>query len=549
MARVGASLARLGCTDVRIVSWPDGPDKGDAADFDGTDDELAALLDGAQPLVATPTPDGAEVLGEVEGFIRRYVATGDAEADTLTLWTAHTYAGEAAEATAYINITSAEKRSGKTRTLEALALLTAKPWLTSRTSPAVLVRKLDRDGPTLLLDETDAAFKDGGDYAEALRAVLNAGHRRGGVASLCVKAGGDFELRDFAVFGAKAFAGIGQHLPETVRDRSITIELRRRAPNETVERFRRREADTAAAPIREALARWTAAHLDALRTARPEIPDALDDRAADGWEPLLAIADAAGGDWPARARRAALVLSAGEGREDDSLGVRLLRDVRAVFHGAERLSSANIVAALVADESAPWGDLRGKALDVRALARLLRRYRIKPHLMRMGGSDTPARGYRRNDLEDAWARYLEKTVTSVTSVTPDRNDVTAVTAVTANLGVREQEACALCGSLDIAGWTPVGDREAEPRCEAHYVKVTGSPLVAAVVEAGARIIARRRWKLLPSDDVDPDAPGYAESWALTRANGKPRCRDCGLGLSVVAVGDQCDRCAAKAATA
>ena len=217
MQLTGDALRRLGCADVRLVRWPDAPDKGDAADFHGTDAELTALLDGAQPCETTPTPDGAGVLGDVRAFLRRYVATGDVEADTLTLWTAHTYASGAAEATAYLNLTSAEKRSGKTRTLEALALLTASPWLTSRTSSAVLVRKLDRDGPTLLLDETDAAFKDGGDYAEALRAVLNAGHRRGGVASLCVKAGGDFELRDFAVFGPKAFAGIGQHLPETVR--------------------------------------------------------------------------------------------------------------------------------------------------------------------------------------------------------------------------------------------------------------------------------------------------------------------------------------------
>ncbi|MCH7810781.1 MAG: DUF3631 domain-containing protein, partial [Chloroflexi bacterium] len=278
--------------------------------------------------------------------------------------------------------------------------------------------------PTLLLDETDAAFKDGGEYGEALRAVLNADHRRGGVASLCVRAGGDFDLKDFSVFGAKMFAGIGlTHLPETVRDRSISIELRRRAPDETVERFRRREAEAAAAPLRDSLLEWTASCLDNLKDARPDMPDVLDDRAADGWEPLFGIGDAAGGDWPERARRAAITLSTGGDRDDESLGILLLRDVKAIFDNrdTDRLPSADIVSALLADEGAPWGDLRGKELDVRRLARLLKRYKIKPHVIRIG-DETP-RGYDAADFTDAWNRYLE------ISATPDRNDVADVADV------------------------------------------------------------------------------------------------------------------------
>jgi hypothetical protein len=201
--------------------------------------------------------DGAALLDELAGMIHRYVVLAREQADAVALWVAHTHALEAASATPYLSITSPEKRSGKTRLLEVLELLAARPWLTGRVTPAVLVRKVDRDRPTLLLDESDAAFKGSQEYAEALRAVLNTGHRRGGVASLCVKSGGDFDLRDFGTYGPKAIAGIGR-LPDTVADRAIIISLKRRAPTEPIERFRRSIADAEAKPLRAMLTAWAA---------------------------------------------------------------------------------------------------------------------------------------------------------------------------------------------------------------------------------------------------------------------------------------------------
>src|SRR5262249_10767854 len=156
-----------------------------------------------------------------------------------------------------LSITSAEKQCGKTRLLEVLSLLVAKPWLTGSVSKAVLVRKLDEQQPTLLLDESDAAFAGDREYSEALRAVLNFGHSRAGVASLCVGQGASIQCKDFRVFCPKAIAGIGK-LPDTVADRSIPIRMKRRAASESVERFRRRHLDTEANEIRTHLARWTA---------------------------------------------------------------------------------------------------------------------------------------------------------------------------------------------------------------------------------------------------------------------------------------------------
>ena len=135
------------------------------------------------------TKTGAELLENLIAFIRRFVVLSETQALLIALWIIHTHALDAADTTAYLNIHSAEKRSGKTRLLETLDLLVARPWFTGRVTSAVLVRKVAAETPTLLLDESDAAFNGNREYAEALRGVLNAGFRRGGVASLCVGQG------------------------------------------------------------------------------------------------------------------------------------------------------------------------------------------------------------------------------------------------------------------------------------------------------------------------------------------------------------------------
>ena len=151
----------------------------------------------------------------------------------VTLWTAHTHAIEAFDCTAYVQVTSATAESGKTRLLEALDLVVAKPWMTGRVSPAALVRKIDADSPTLLLDESDAAFNGEQEYAEALRGILNTGYRRSGKSTLCIGQGTSLTFRDFSTFSPKMIAGIGR-LPDTVASRAIRIELRRRTKTEPV---------------------------------------------------------------------------------------------------------------------------------------------------------------------------------------------------------------------------------------------------------------------------------------------------------------------------
>jgi hypothetical protein len=356
-----------------------------------------------------PHLSGAEILDRLVGFIRRFVALSYVQAVMVALWVIHTHAIDAADCTPYLHIKSVEKRSGKTRLLEVLALLVARPWLTGRVSAAVLVRKTADEQPSLLLDESDAAFKADKEYAETLRGSLNAGFRRGGVTSLCVGQGANLSYRDFPVFSPKAIAGIGR-LPDTIADRAIPIELRRRAPGEDVERFRQRKVEPEAVPLHSAAAAWAEANLRALAEAEPELPDELDDRAQDIVEPLLAIAEAVGDEWPDRARRAAVALLTGEQRDDaESLGVRLLRDIREVFdgEGKDRLSTNTILEKLHGADEAPWGSLRGEPLDARGLARLLKPYGITPKKLREG--DQTFKGYQRAFFEDTWSRYLPTT--------------------------------------------------------------------------------------------------------------------------------------------
>jgi hypothetical protein len=348
------------------------------------------------------------LLDGVEAFVRRYVVLNDEQGVAVTLWIAHTHAIAAADCTPYLQINSATKRAGKTRALEVAEQLVARPWLTGRTTAAALMRKIDADSPTLLLDESDATFQGPQEYAEALRGSLNSGYRRTGKATVCIGQGAAVRAHDFSTFCPKAIAGIGK-LPDTIADRSIRITLRRRTKLEPVNRWRERDGQREAAPLRKALAEWAGGAVPALRDARPELPQTLGDRAMDVLEPLLAIAEAAGGTWPTRARHAAVALM-GES-DDDSIGVQLLEDIREIFTDdavgpGDALPSSEILKQLSDRETRPWATWsKGKPITGHALARLLKPFGVVAGgPMRIGGE--LLRGYRRAAFEDAWERYL-----------------------------------------------------------------------------------------------------------------------------------------------
>ncbi len=354
-------------------------------------------------------PSLAVQLSAVEDFICRYVALPSPhERVAVTLWVAHSHLVEQFETSPILAITSAEKRSGKTRLLDCLELLVPTPYRAVTPSEAVVYTILaQRPRPTLLLDEVDAIFGRGNaNLYEGIRAILNAGNRAG-TPVLRVKMDGGRRVEAFDVYGPKAVAGIGD-LPDTIADRAIPIRLKRRSRSEPIERFRRRVAAAEAAAI--------AYDWEALGTLGTDgtVPDELGDRAADSWEPLIWIADAAGGGWPRRSRLAAIALSSEE-TAPATLGDRLLGDIRHVFGDTSYLPTAELLNGLCRLEAAPWSDWNGKTLTARALAQLLEPYRIGPKNPRLPG-ERRARCYYRNDFLDAWSRYLPESVPAVPTV-------------------------------------------------------------------------------------------------------------------------------------
>ena len=382
---------------------------------------------------AEPAP-GAALLDDVETFIARFVSFPSEHAlVSTTLWAAHSHLMGALDSSPRIAFLSAELGSGKTRCLEVLELLVPRPLHVANTSPAALFRAVGADDAgscTLLHDEVDTVFGPKARDNEDLRGLLNAGHRRGATVMRCeIRAGGTPVPVQSEVFAAVALAGIGD-LPDTLLSRSIVIRMRRRAGTERVEPFRRRFQAEPGHALQSQLAAFAAEHTTRISTIFPVMPEGVEDRDADVWEPLLAVADAAGGDWPHRARAAAVAhVTAGREGSARSLNVQLLADLRLIFteSGQETIPTAELLHALNALDESPWGDLFGKALESRGLARRLKTYGVKPLNVRK--LDQVLKGYSRADLYDPWLRYLpamapvsstggDPSPTSATSATP-----------------------------------------------------------------------------------------------------------------------------------
>jgi hypothetical protein len=249
---------------------------------------------------------------------------------------------------------------------------------------------------------------------EALRGLINSGFTRAGarfVKNVPIPGGG-YEPQAFSTWCPMLLSGIGK-LPDTVADHSIPIEMKRKRPDEQVKPLRAGDGLELRHLSRKA-ARWATDNLEALRSACPDTPGQLHDRAADAWSPLLAIADLAGGDWPERARRAAIELTS-ESDDQSSLRVALLADIRAAFAArpVDRLSSEELVAYLITLEDRPWPEYRaGKPISKTQVAHLLAPLHISPGTIRLPDGRT-AKGYYQRVFDGEFARYLP-----LRSVTP-----------------------------------------------------------------------------------------------------------------------------------
>ena len=352
-----------------------------------------------------PEPvDGAELLTDAAGMYRRHVVLPEHAPVALALWTLFTHAIPAVNVAPILALTSPVKRCGKSTVLALLRRLARRPLPSANISASALFRAVEAWEPTLLIDEADTFIRSN----EELRGILNSGHTRDlAFVIRNVAVGDDHEPRRFSTWGAKAIALIGK-LPDTLADRSIEVRLKRKLPGESVKKVRHADPELFHALARRC-SRWAADYIHQIRAARPSMPKALNDRAQDSWEPLLAIAALAGGRWLEKACTAAVKLSGAVDAANDTLGVQLLSDIRAVlkdFQGSDRISGEDLTARLLALEDRPWPECsRGKPLTKTKLARLLRPFGVVSGSRRLPDGTTP-KGYLLDQFPDAFERYL-----------------------------------------------------------------------------------------------------------------------------------------------
>lgn len=379
-----------------------------------------------RPLEAKPPKvamtEGAAVLDEVRRSLERFVAFPSPEAAVAaTLWAAHTHLIAVFENTPRLAFLSPEPGSGKSRALEVLSKVVADAVWTTNMTTAYLARKISASDPppTVLFDEVDALFGTRARDASAdeLRGILNGGYRRGAMYGRAAIRGKEVVTEEHETFAPVALAGLGE-LPDTIMTRSVVVKMRRRAPDEVVEPYRERTNGPELERVRGRLAGWARSARKSIGAPWPDLPEGIADRDADIWEPLLAVADAAGGHWPATAREAAVDLVTDSRRRPATLGVRLLADVRRVLGDRDRIGTSDLLGGLIGLDDAPWGDLGGRgAIDGRYLGKTFAGYGIShAHTIRFDPSRAgTARGWDRGDFADAWLRYLpdEPTLTTL----------------------------------------------------------------------------------------------------------------------------------------
>ena len=345
--------------------------------------------------------EGAEVICEIISTVPRFLKLPEGSDVAIALWILHAHAFASWAISPILSLTSPEKRCGKTTALIVISALVPRSLSAVNLTAATLYRTVSKYRPSLLIDEADT-FLAGRDD---LRGVINSGHSKAAAQVLrCV--GDDHDVRVFQTWCPKAIAMIGK-LPETLSDRSVIVPLRRRRSDEHVEKLRL-DRLSGLERVRQKAWRWASDNVAALAELDPVVPEQLNDRAADNWRPLLAIADHIGGDWPAKAREAAALLCGKADADiEDSYGLQMLSDIRTIFDakGQARLSSAYIVAELCSMQEREWAQfVRGSHIHPHHVAKYMAPFGIKPKQLKIDNFKT--RGYERQDFEDAWARYL-----------------------------------------------------------------------------------------------------------------------------------------------
>jgi hypothetical protein len=351
---------------------------------------------------------GNMLLDELAGLVDKHIVVDDHGKVAIALWTVLAYLVDVVDIMPNLAITSPEKRCGKSTLLELLMRLVRRPMPGVMLSPATVFRAIEKWHPTLLIDEADGLLKNGrGDDNLELRSVINSGHTRA-FAFVPRCEGENHEVRNFSTWSPKAIALIGR-MPDSMADRSIHIEMRRKAKTDTIAKLRETQPGVFE-ELQQKIIRFVIDNGDAIKAVTPSFPPGLNDRAEDNWSPLFAIAEIAGGNWKDLAWRAAVALS-GDDDSADNFATILLRTLKQDFedqgenHSSGFQSTTDICEHLNQDKEAPWQGAKFKnGMTEELLARRLHPYKVKSDRPFINGKKV--RGFYWSKLNPVFERYL-----------------------------------------------------------------------------------------------------------------------------------------------
>jgi hypothetical protein len=354
--------------------------------------------------VSVPLLRGPKLVRKLELFFTRRIILPQGMALVLALWVIGTYLYDAFDCFPYICITSPTKRCGKTLLAELIGLVSARAKTTVNVSEAALFRMIEMFRPTIIIDEAEMLGDRKSERGKFLLSLLNAGHRKWANVIRCV--GSDHTPTEFPVYCPKVLLAIG-NLPDTFRDRSIIVAMRRRRKDEQVARYRYREVSQKGMR-RAALAQaWANAHKNEVEAnyASQEL-EFLEDRESDNWASLFSIAAVAVPDRFEELKRIAMRLGRAKNAldVDDSDSIRLLSDIRDIFSSVNstKISTERLILKLNAVNESPWEDLTPIKL-----ARILRPFNVTSRQLWIGG-DRNVRGYECDDFTFVFDSYLSR---------------------------------------------------------------------------------------------------------------------------------------------
>ncbi len=374
--------------------------------------QTQANLGGAEMLDSI----GAGIVEMLEEVLVRCMVLPSHAVLPLALWFMSTHCFRLFQALAYVSVVSPTPGCGKTRLQELASLLVSTPEPTSNTTEASIFRMIESyeesgTGPTLLFDEAET-LREKSERSVYLRNILNAGNRADAIVNRVNKSGNGYTVEKFHVYCPKMISCI-ELPPPTITSRSIIVLMQKKRKDQHIERFIKRKAQPDCDALREVSCEWVGENREEIAKVYDNLPDLefLPDRDAEGWEPLFAILSVAAPHRIPELRRCAESLTSQKiaDTQDDSLSLRLLDDIRAVWPknarigvAEARIATAALIERLTAIEESPWAD--EKPLSPRKLAKMLRGFGVAPRQMRFAA--TTGKGYEYSELSQVFCRYL-----------------------------------------------------------------------------------------------------------------------------------------------